>query len=46
MNKIELLLAHEDGMWETEIVDCPEEVNRDSLDSVQDWIVKELNVGI
>lgn len=42
MNKIELLLANEDGTWTTEVVDCPDTLDRENLDSVQDWIVEEL----
>lgn len=33
--KIELLFADEDGMWSTEIVDCPNELDRDDLNAVQ-----------
>lgn len=42
MNKIELLLAHENGTWTTEVVDCPDTLDREDLESVQDWIIAEL----
>lgn len=40
--KIELLLAHEDGMWTTEIFDCPDELDRNDLNAVENWLTEEL----
>jgi len=40
--KIELLLAHEDGTWTTEVVDCPDELDRTDLNDVQQWFAEEL----
>lgn len=41
-NKIELLLAHEDGTWTTEIVDIPAEIDREDANSVREWTMEKL----
>ncbi len=40
MNKIELLIAHEDGTWSTDLFDCPQELDKQDLNAVNSWIDK------
>lgn len=41
-HKIELLLAHEDTTWTTELFDIPIEIDRNDTNAVDKWIAANL----